>query len=365
MANMIEIMDTFINDTKTSMPQWVVFSAVRCLYENHIGHYAKIVTPDVQNKNTILDFRNFALYKQGYNSNVLYNYEQIPISQELWNLLIHYKNTVVDTIPIKQYEAYIILTMYPKMLLKENVKFIITEFINFTSLIDFLDLLNLMQHNKFSLEHIKRLFKNVLYDELLQELLGKKYNFNITIFNQAYPVSCTLNTIIVEGIVNSLIKTKENATILLSPDLELDPSIRLQIESYIKTLKLNYQDDLIDKIVNCKSHENISQIPTMEEMIEINVKLYTISETNKIIDNLNKLSSTFIPSKVMTLPKLIRNTELLILLKIMEPNVKKLSFYSDLMKMLCNQNSKKISKTMDLSKLISNKRKLNNDNDEE
>ena len=364
MAHIVKILDNFIKDSKTStIPQWIVFSAVRCLYENNIDHYAEIATSEapLRKINTIFDFRNFALYKQGFNTNVIYNYEKIPITLALWNLLLQYKEKIVDTIPIKQYESYIILNMYPQLLLKENVKFIIIEYVNFTCLIDFLDLLNLMQHNKFSINHIKRLFKTILYDELNQELLGKKYDYNIEISNQVYSLHTTLNKASVEAIINSLINTKENTSIILSNGLNLDSSIKLQIESYIKTLKLRYQDDLIDKIVNYES--SLIQIPTMDQMIDLNIELYSASEkTSKKNDVLNKLAETLIPAEVMTLPKLIRNTELLILLKIMEPNVKKLTFYLDLMTILKNQNVTQ-TKSRELSNLISNKRKINKDDD--
>ena len=358
MSQMVKLLDNFIKDSKTiTTPEWIIFSAVRCLYENDIDHYAEITTSEAPLKkiNTILDFRNFALYKQGYNTNIIYSYEKISISQELWKLLLQYKKNIVDTIPIKQYESYILLSMFPQMVLKENVKFIIIEYINFTCLIDFLDLLNLMQHNKFSINHIKRLFKNILYDELYQKLLGKKYSYDIEISNQLYSLCTTLDKSKIEGIINSLINTKENTSIILSNGLNLDSSIKSHIESYIKTLKLKYQDDLIDKIVNYEN--SLIQIPTMDQMIELNVELYTASENVKKNDVLDKLAETLIPAKVMTLPKLIRNTELLILLKIMEPNVKKLTFYLDLMTILKNQNVEKIE-SRNLSNLISHKRKL-------
>ena len=170
-----------------------------------------------------------------------------------------------------------------------------------------------MQHNKFSINHIKRLFKNILYDELYQKLLGKKYSYDIEISNQLYSLCTTLDKSKIEGIINSLINTKDNTSIILSNGLNLDSSIKSHIESYIKTLKLKYQDDLIDKIVNYEN--SLIQIPTMDQMIELNVELYTASENVKKNDVLDKLAETLIPAKVMTLPKLIRNTELLILLK--------------------------------------------------
>ena len=129
--------------------------------------------------------------------------------------------------------------MYPKMLLKENKKIIITEYINFTSLVHFLDLLNLMRHNKFNLSHIKHLFKNVLYDEVFQELLGKEYTYNFILSDQNFPVTKILNEKTVERIVQSLINTSErNNTIQLSSALKLPASIKLEIESYLNTLKL-------------------------------------------------------------------------------------------------------------------------------
>ena len=100
-------------------------------------------------------------------------------------------------------------------------------------------------------------------------------------------------------------------------------------------------------------------------MIELNVELYTISIGNKKKDNLKNVAISLILHKVMTLPKLIRNTQLLILLKLMEQNVKKQSFYSDLMKILYNQNVGKIPKIIDLTRLISNKHKLNHDDDDD
>ena len=359
-SNNIMVMDTFIDDTKTTIPQWAVFGAIRSLYENEIDHYATIDTSRTPTLTNIMDFRNFALSKQGYNTNILYYYEKIPISQELWNLLMKYKNTVVNTVPVKQFESYILLTMYPKMLLKENVKFIITDYINFTSLVHFLELLNLMQHNKFTLSHIKQLFKNVLYNEIVQELLGKKYTYNLILNKQTYPLTKTLNERSVERIIQSLINDN-TSTIQLSNSLNLPASIKLVIETYLNTLKLQHQDDLVDKIVNYSMYTNLKKIPSISEIIELNVELYVISKGNKKIDNLKKIASTLILDKVMTLPVLIRNTQLLILLKKMEPNVKKQTFYSNLIKILCNQNVGKMPKLLNLSGLISNKRELDDE----
>ena len=219
---------------------------------------------------------------------------------------------------LKEFEAYILLTIYPKMLLKENVKFIITDFINFTALIHFLELLNLMQHNKFSLCNIKFLFINVLYHEVFKELSEKKYTCNLILSKVKYPLTIKLTEKNVELIVHALINMRENGNIQLSENLGLNSSIKLEIESYLKNLKLHYLDDIVGKIVNHSSYENVGKIPTLNDMINLNLHLYKISETNKTVSNLKKLSTTLILSEVMILPKLIRNTQLLLLLKNLE-----------------------------------------------
>ena len=54
MAHTVKILDNFIKDSKTStIPQWIVFSAVRCLYENNIDHYAEIATSEAPLKKKI------------------------------------------------------------------------------------------------------------------------------------------------------------------------------------------------------------------------------------------------------------------------------------------------------------------------
>lgn len=285
----------FVNDNCDNPFNWLIFEITRMLMD--VEKMADLVEIVQDSPTTLHDFRNFLLHKNKIKTNRLWKKPTIAIKLELFDQIneLFEKSKQFDVV---SYEWCVVLSCYGDYLVKNNLKWFVSNFPSFLNLPQFFNLLHFCSKNiKLSNVKILKLLNLSNNDGELSELDDITYNICQQSTNSEIPQEYDLHHLCSQLVAIVKVKNIDEITefqeLVLPRILSYSPRIINTIILIMANIseykqKTNYFVDLLKILVkiNPKTYNYTTYFDCSLKLTKRKKRCISISENNEY-DQLN------------------------------------------------------------------------------